>query len=78
MQEDQKKKQLTKATEGLHYLDLILTAQEADDLRELVQELQAAGKHPGLAGVFRSILEDTWSGDEPWPKISSPETPEGD
>ena len=77
MQEDQKA-QLTKATEGLHYLDLILTAHEADDLRELVKELQAAGKHPGLNGVFRSILEDTWSGDEPWPKISSPATPDSD
>ncbi|MEK1955156.1 hypothetical protein WF331_25645 [Pseudomonas sp. YNh] len=77
MQEDQKA-QLTKATEGLRYLDLILTAQEADDLRKLVQELQAAGKYSTLDGVFRSMLEDTWSCDEPWPKISSPATPKGD
>ncbi len=77
MQEDQKA-QLTKATEGLRYFDLIPTAQEADDLRKLVQELQAAGKYPRLDGVFRSILEDSWSGDEPWPKISSPATPKGD
>lgn len=45
MREDHKA-QLTKATEGLHYCDLILTAQEARDLQALVQELQATGKHP--------------------------------
>lgn len=43
MREDHKT-QLTKATEGLHYCDLILTAQEAEDLRSLVKELQGAGR----------------------------------
>ena len=76
--QDDYKVQLTKATEGLHYCDLILTAQEARDLQALVQELQATGKHPGLSGVFRTILEETWSGDEPWPTISSPSKPELD
>lgn len=70
--QDNYKSQLTKATEGLHYCDLILTAQEADDLRALVNDLQASGKHPGLSGVFKTILEETWSSDEPWPTISSP------
>lgn len=73
--QDDHKTQLTKATEGLHYCDLILTAQEAEDLRALVQKLQAAGEHPGLNSVFRAILEDTWSSDEPWPAISSPFKP---
>ncbi|EJT86044.1 hypothetical protein PPS11_01724 [Pseudomonas putida S11] len=45
--QDDYKAQLTKATEGLHYCDLILTAQEADDLRALVKDLLASGKHPG-------------------------------
>jgi hypothetical protein len=52
--------QFTRATEGLHYCDLILTAQEAEDLRALVQELQRAEKYPELSGVFRTILEETW------------------
>ncbi|WEK29619.1 MAG: hypothetical protein P0Y58_22405 [Candidatus Pseudomonas phytovorans] len=73
--QDDYKTQLTKATEGLHYCDLILTAQEAEDLRALVQELQGAGRYPGLSGVFRTILEETWCSDEPWPTISSPATP---
>lgn len=73
--QDDYKAQLTKATEGLHYCDLILTAQEADDLRALVKDLQASGKHPGLSGVFQTILEETWSNDEPWPTISSESKP---
>lgn len=76
--QDDYKAQLTKATEGMHYCDLIMTAQESEDLRALAQELQAAGKHLGLIGIFRTILEETWSSDEPWPKISSPAKPEGD
>lgn len=74
MREDHKA-QLTKATEGLHYCDLILTAQEAEDLRALVKELQGAGRYPGLSDVFRTILEETWSSNEPWSTISSPATP---
>lgn len=50
--QDDYKAQLTKATEGLHYCDLIMTAQESEDLRALVQELQAAGKHSGLSGIL--------------------------
>lgn len=70
--QDDYKAQLTKATEGLHYCDLILTAQEAEDLRALVQVLKETGRYPGLSDVFRTILEETWSSDEPWPAISSP------
>ncbi|TFW17025.1 hypothetical protein, partial [Pseudomonas putida] len=51
--QDDYKAQLTKATEGLHYCDLILTAQEAEDLRALVQVLQGTGRYPGLSDVFR-------------------------
>jgi len=69
--QDDYKTQLTKATEGLHYCDLILTAQEAEDLRALVKDLQASGKHPGLSGVFSSILEETWNSEDPWPTTSS-------
>lgn len=69
---DDQKSQITKATEGLHYCDLIMTTQEAEDLRALVKDLQASGKHPGLSGVFKTILEEIWSNDEPWPTISSP------
>ncbi len=69
--QDKHKAQLTKATAELHYCNLLLTAQEAGDLRALVQELQAAGKYPGLSGVFSTILEETWGSDEPWPTISS-------
>lgn len=77
MRHDQKF-QLTRATEGLHYCDLILTAQEAEDLRALVEELQGAGKYPGLSGVIRTILEETWSSDEPWTTHTSPTKPELD
>lgn len=72
---DDYKAQLTKATEGLHYCDLILTAQEAEDLRALVKDLQASGKHPRLSGVFKTILEEIWSNDEPWPTLSSGSKP---
>lgn len=58
------KARLNEATAGLHYCDLILTSQEAAELKQLVVELQAAGQHPRLAGVFKSILEDTWSSRE--------------
>lgn len=74
MQDDQKS-QITKATEGLHYCDLIMTTQEAEDLRALVKDLQVSGKHPGLSGVFNTILEETWSNDEPWPTFSSGSKP---
>ena len=49
---------------GFHYCDLIMTPEEAAALK-LVQELQAAGEHPLLADVFKSVLEDTWCSNEP-------------
>lgn len=70
--QDDLKRQLDEATKGLHYCDLILTAEEAAELKSLVQQLQAAGQHQALSGVFKTILEDTWSGDEPWPSLSVP------
>lgn len=73
--QDDYKAQLTKATEGLRYCDLILTPQEADDLLALVKDLQASGMHPSLSGVFKTILEETWSDDEPWPTFSSGSKP---
>lgn len=63
--QDDYKAQLREATKGFHYCDLVMTLGEAAALKALVQELQAAGQHPALAGVFRSVLEDTWCGDEP-------------
>ncbi|GJB85164.1 hypothetical protein KAM380_096290 [Aeromonas caviae] len=62
MQDDQKA-DLSEATAGYHYCDLILTSEEAVELKALVQQLLSAGRHPALAGVFKSILEDTWSAD---------------
>lgn len=63
--QDDYKTQLREAIKGFHYCDLVMTPEEAAALKALVQELQAAGQHPSLAGVFRSVLEDTWCGDEP-------------
>lgn len=62
---DDHKALLSKATEGLHYCDLIMTTEEAVELKALVRHLQASGQHPVLAGVFNSILEDTWCGEQP-------------
>jgi len=62
---DDHKALLSKATDGLHYCDLIMTAEEAAELKALVISLQASGQHPVLAGVFNRILEDTWCGEEP-------------
>ncbi|MDN4511979.1 hypothetical protein D3C76_1135020 [compost metagenome] len=63
--QDDYKAHLREATKGFHYCDLVMTSEEAADLKALVQELEAARQHPSLAGVFRSVLEDTWCGDEP-------------
>ncbi|MGO3987238.1 hypothetical protein ABI582_23040 [Pseudomonas sp. SAS7] len=73
--QDDYKAQLREATKGVHYCDLVLTPEEAAALKALVQELQGAGRYPGLSAVFRTILEETWSSDEPWPFLSSPAKP---
>jgi len=43
--------------EGYTAAILILTLEEVDELKTIVQELQAAGQHSALSGVFKSILE---------------------
>lgn len=63
LMQDNQKAALSKATAGHHYCDLILTSEEAVELKALVQQLLSAGRHPALAGVFKGILEDTWSAD---------------
>ncbi|ERL00922.1 hypothetical protein NJH54_02515 [Pseudomonas asiatica] len=55
---------LNEATADLHYCDLIFTSQESAELKRLAKELQAAGQHPGLAGVVSCILENTGGGRE--------------
>ncbi|PVZ42570.1 hypothetical protein [Pseudomonas sp. CC120222-01a] len=63
--QDDHKAQLRVAMRKFHYCDLVMTSEEAAALKRLVQELQAAGEHPLLADVFKSVLEDTWCSNEP-------------